>query len=468
MRDDTKTLIWVAVIVAAARLLSLPFDILYDTTEARYAEIARRMAETGNFITPYISGTAPMRIPGVLADSYPFWAKPPLSFWIGALSIMAFGVNEFAVKLPSFLFLGASAIIMWAFVRRDKGEAAAALALAVLSTMSMVVFYAGGVMTDPSLVFCLTLAMASLYNAMRQGKNRGPGELPAAESARRPRRKPAAGYLVFAALGLGLLAKGPLILVVFGLPLFFYTAVKKKRREMFRALPWLGGPAIMLAVAAPWYILAERATPGFINYFFVGEHFERYITPEWTGDMYGTGRGGFTGQIWLCFLAVVMPWPAFAAIAAFFKNFRKRISEAGFFRDDFLFYSLCFAAAPLVFFTMSKNIVVTYALLSAIPAAIVLAAAVPADTRLFKCFAAMNIVALIGFIAVPAWKPSEKFNIENARGKQVYYLNRDVPYSAMIYSGGRAARLDDIRAADPGDIIMIRAGRGEYRVKAAE
>ena len=61
---------------------------LMDKTEARYAEIARIMEETNNWITPQID------------YGVPFWAKPPLSTWLSALSIKTFGVNEFAVRFP--------------------------------------------------------------------------------------------------------------------------------------------------------------------------------------------------------------------------------------------------------------------------------------------------------------------------------------------------------------------------------
>ena len=65
---------------------------LMDKTEARYAEIARIMAETNNYITPQID------------YGIPFWAKPPLSTWFSALSMDVFGVSEFTVRLPYLLF----------------------------------------------------------------------------------------------------------------------------------------------------------------------------------------------------------------------------------------------------------------------------------------------------------------------------------------------------------------------------
>lgn len=61
-----------------------------DTTEARYAEIARKMLETGDWITPQFE------------YGVPFWGKPPLHTWLSAAGMGAFGVNEFAARLPIF------------------------------------------------------------------------------------------------------------------------------------------------------------------------------------------------------------------------------------------------------------------------------------------------------------------------------------------------------------------------------
>ncbi len=69
------------------------FIPLNDVSEARYAEIARKMLETGNWVTPQHD------------YGVPFWAKPPLSTWLSAFSMKLFGVNEFAARLPGLLFV---------------------------------------------------------------------------------------------------------------------------------------------------------------------------------------------------------------------------------------------------------------------------------------------------------------------------------------------------------------------------
>ena len=91
-RERTGLAIIVALVVVI-RLVTLGSYPLMDPTESRYGEIARKMLETGNWIMPqYDYGV-------------PFWGKPPLSTWLSAASMAAFGVNEFAVRLPSLLLL---------------------------------------------------------------------------------------------------------------------------------------------------------------------------------------------------------------------------------------------------------------------------------------------------------------------------------------------------------------------------
>jgi len=76
------------VVVVVVRLATLPAYPLLDPTESRYAEIARKMLETGNWLVPQVD------------YGVPFWGKPPLSIWLSAAAMAVLGVNEFAARLP--------------------------------------------------------------------------------------------------------------------------------------------------------------------------------------------------------------------------------------------------------------------------------------------------------------------------------------------------------------------------------
>ena len=89
---------------------------LGSTTEPRYAEIARKMLETGNWVTPWFD------------HGVPFWGKPPLSFWGSAATMAVLGVNEFAVRLAPFLAAVGTGALFWAWPRREAQRTSAARA----------------------------------------------------------------------------------------------------------------------------------------------------------------------------------------------------------------------------------------------------------------------------------------------------------------------------------------------------
>jgi 4-amino-4-deoxy-L-arabinose transferase-like glycosyltransferase len=82
--------------------------------------------------------------------------------------------------------------------------------------------------------------------------------------------------MVFKGLAVGLLAKGPVAVVLCAIPLFLWLAMSGNRGALKR-LPWGAGLALATLIAAPWYIAAEIATPGFLHYFIIGEHFYRFV-----------------------------------------------------------------------------------------------------------------------------------------------------------------------------------------------
>jgi 4-amino-4-deoxy-L-arabinose transferase-like glycosyltransferase len=90
---ERRWLTLAVVLLVVARLATLGAYPLMDSTESRYAEIARKMLETGQWLMPQFD------------YGVPFWGKPPLSTWLSAMAMAVFGVNEFAARLPSLLLL---------------------------------------------------------------------------------------------------------------------------------------------------------------------------------------------------------------------------------------------------------------------------------------------------------------------------------------------------------------------------
>ncbi|MGE5336286.1 MAG: ArnT family glycosyltransferase [Gemmatimonadota bacterium] len=336
----TRTLVALLLALAAIRIVSLALYPLGDTTEARYGEVARLMATTGDWITP-------QNDPGV-----PFWAKPPLSFWASAASVKLLGINEFALRLPSVLFALVAMGLLWRLARRAEPSHStleAWIAMLAFATMPLAFVSAGAVMTDMALATTTTAAMVSFWFAWAQGS--------------RPW-----GYAFFAALGFALVAKGPVGVVLVGVSIGLFWLIEPDRlgnlKRLWTNLPWLGGIILMLAIGVPWYVAAEIKTPGFIDYFIVGEHFKRFLVPHWPGDRYGNAHDVARGMIWAYYAVSVLPWlPVLAWLGL--SRLRARAPLPRW--TSFDRYLLGWALATPIFFTLARNIIWTYAL-PALPA----------------------------------------------------------------------------------------------------
>jgi 4-amino-4-deoxy-L-arabinose transferase-like glycosyltransferase len=336
----TRLLVALLLALAAIRIASLGLYPLGDTTEARYAEVARLMAASGDWITP-------QNDPGV-----PFWAKPPLSFWAQAASIKLLGANEFAVRFSSVLFAFATLALMWRLARRaEPGHSTleAWIALLAFATMPLGFLAAGAVMTDMALATTTTAAMVAFWFAWNELSR-------------------TAGYAFFAALGLALLAKGPVGVVLVAASIGLFWLIEPQRganlKHLWTRLPWMGGAALMLAIAAPWYAAEEVRTPGFLDYFIVGEHIKRFLVPGWSGDRYGNAHIEPLGTIWYYYATAALTWvPVLAWLA--WTRLRARAALPRW--TSFDRYLLAWALATPVFFTLARNIVWAY-VLPALPA----------------------------------------------------------------------------------------------------
>ncbi len=354
--------LWALAAVALLRLGSLGQLALTDNTESRYGGIAREMARSGDWITPWTgAGGAAVRelarssgsvTPWTYAngDLMPFWGKPPLQFWLTAISYRAFGVSEFSARLPSFLVALALVAATICFAAGLWGRNVAVLAGIVLATSLALLVLSGACELDVPLTAGASGAMMAFALFARRS----------AQSPPWPRK--AWGLAFFLALAVGALAKGPVALVLVGASLGLWLLVVGRWRLVIE-LPWISGTLLFLAVAAPWYLLAERATPGFLRYFLINENFLRYLTNDY-GDYYGYGRLRPYGSIWLMFLLVLLPWTllAIALLARSAKSGAwKTLRDFGR-SDPWLAYVLIWGLTPPLFFTLARQVLWTYVL----------------------------------------------------------------------------------------------------------
>ena len=445
--------------IVAFRLAAMAFLPLMDTTEARYAEIGRAMAESNDWITPWFD------------KDVPFWGKPPLAFWITAISFKLFGVNEFAARIPHFLvsvlLVGLTA--WWAGLRDRK----LVLPIIVILLSSALYFVsAGAVMTDIELALGITLAMTGYWSALNDTD--------------KPNRnlKASSAVLFFGGLITGILAKGPISLILTAFPIIAWTAYYRAWPKAWSSLPWITGTLITLAMSLPWFAMAEIKTPGFLEYFIVGEHWNRYLIPAWSGDRYGHPHHYPIGSIWAFAFVDTLPWSIVLPITAWqwakkkaLQINKNAISVSVFpFGEDskWTFYLLLWMLTPLLFFTAARNIMWTY-FLSSLPAFAVLASLwlrrnAPAEHDMHRVLIS-GLVALLAvtlIVVTIRFSNEEKINEKSAKAMLAQYL-QDVnqrehngqnnirnaplifvqtrPFSGQFYSYGKAIKITDLEAA---------------------
>ncbi len=423
----TKTpyrLITIFTVYIVVRLLAMIFFPLQDTTEARYAEMARIMAETGDWITPYFD------------YNVPFWGKPPLVFWLEALSIKLFGVNDFSPRLPSLLITLATTGIMYHVVKKTKDQETAIWSITIFMSTLLVFILSGVVILDPVFTFTTTLAYLSFIMVLKKEKGYW-------------------GYIFFLAIALGLLSKGPLVLVLIGGTIGLWLLVSLKRWRVFTLYPWISGIVLMLLIALPWYFLAEAKTPGFLDYFIVGEHFKRFTDSGWNGDLYGVAHSTPHGYIWIQWLLVSLPWGILALLIAIKELITARSIQPikTYIQDEEYSFYLLWALFPMLFFSLSGNVLATY-VLPGLPALAIILAIHFQNKPLFahdkNRRRAINLLYIIPLLVIiiliyanlnRSIIRTEKFLIQKHAqiakpDEPLFYLRRE-QFSARYYSQGK-------------------------------
>jgi 4-amino-4-deoxy-L-arabinose transferase-like glycosyltransferase len=329
-----RWLVGLLLFIILVRLLSLGTYPLTDNTEARYAELARTMVETGDWVTPRMAG-------GV-----PWWSKPPLAIWLTSVSYLAFGVNEFAARLPQLLVCLATMWLTMNLAAQRNRQTLALRAAIVLFTSGIFFVSSGAVMTDSTLTFATTLSMAAFWNAM----------------TRTDRSGRTWGYVFFIGMAIGLLAKGPVGVVLTLLPCGLWTLWKRRVGDAWQRIPWLSGTLLCAALSIPWYVAAESRTPGYLEYFIIGEHWKRYTVPAWRGDMFGTAHVRPRGFIWPLAIVATLPWSVTWLGLAWKLKRRRDTPVCAPDEADWRVYLWLWMLASPVFFTGAGNILITYVL----------------------------------------------------------------------------------------------------------
>lgn len=426
-------LISLLVLVGICRLLLFSSFPLIDPTEGRYAEIARQMEQTNNWVTPQIQA-------GV-----PFWGKPPLTFWLTASIFRLLGANTFSARIPEFLFIMLSVIFSSVLAAHFSGDKKTGFLCAIIAATSSLFYVMSGIVTvDPALTATVTLSFVAFALALRLESRH---------------KSLLCGYSFFLGFGLSVLAKGLLGWVLIGVPIFVWIVRYNKWRDCYSKFPVISGGILSLIIAVPWHVLAEYRTPGFLKYYFIGEHFQRYLVSGWEGDLYGTGHRTPFGLIWIYLLIACLPW-IFLLIPQihWLKDKGKKVGDI--LEPQWLSYLfLWFIWVPL-FFSPAHNVMLPYVLPSVVPFSVFLSLVFnyisktseheqtpKCISRWVFCSFAFFVPLLFGFAAlfvIPkmSYKLSEKDLVESflrlKEEKEELVFIGGRPYSGLFYAGDAA------------------------------
>lgn len=363
-RSKTKVLPATCVaLLTIAWFAILGMRALYDPDEGRYAEIPREMLATGQWVIPHLNALA-------------YLEKPPLQYWITALSFRLLGESEFAARFWTGMSGFLSILIVHLLARRLWGARAAVMASLLMIGSSLFTLLAHQITLDMSLTMFMLAALACFIQAQS-----------VREDARRNRRWMLGCWVAMAA---AVLTKGLIGALVPAVTMIVYSLLQRDYSLYDRLnLRW-GLPAFLLLVV-PWFVLAARANPAFLNFFFVREHVERYLTTV-----------AHRVEPWWFFIAVlavgVLPWLP-QTIRAIGSDWRKRVPFGQFDPVRLLWV---WAVFVVVFFSVSDSKLVTY-ILPAVPALALLCSRRDArsDGRLLNVAVALSSLAAIA-IAVYA------------------------------------------------------------------
>jgi len=343
----------VIVIAGFIWFLLLGYRDLIDPDEGRYAEIAREMLNSGNWITPRLNG-------------YKYFEKPPLQYWGSAISMALLGETNAAARVwcSGLGFIGA----LWVGFVGWRLYGASAGYFAFLFLISTVLYVGLGHANSLDMGVSALLIIAV-------------GALALAQSARHlPAQERNWMLLAWAALAGATLSKGLIGLVLPGGALVLYS-LWQRDWALWRHLHLGKGLLLYLSIAAPWFVAVSQANPEFPHFFFIHEHFERF-----TSDVHGRTKSNW--YFFAVFALGAMPW-LFSALSGLIKPPFSWRAEAGKFEASRLLW--VYAIFVFFFFSISHSKLPAY-ILPMFPA---LALLVGENMSRRKQFIADGIVAIV-------------------------------------------------------------------------
>ncbi|HXC38254.1 MAG TPA: glycosyltransferase family 39 protein, partial [Burkholderiales bacterium] len=245
-------LILIALAFALAWFGNIGYRKLVKADEGRYAEIPREMVASGDWLTPRLNG-------------FKYFEKPALQYWATAAAFSVFGLHDWAARLWPALtgFLGV--LLVWLIGNRAFGPPVGLASAAVLASSGIYAFVGHFLTLDMGVSVFMSATVLFCMMGQRDGTA--------------PRAERNWMLAAWAAAALAMLSKGLIGIVLPGAAFAAYVLLARDWRRLAR-LHWLPGLALFLLIAAPWFIAVSLANQEFFHFFFIHEHFERFLTKQ--------------------------------------------------------------------------------------------------------------------------------------------------------------------------------------------
>ena len=310
---------------------------LIDVDEPRYTEAAREMLESNNWVVPYFNYTVR-------------YDKPVFFYWLEALSMKVFGINEFGARLPSTILAIFTVVMVSRFLKSLYGNTVAITGAIILSTSFEFAALSRFSVTDMTLSCFITSSIISFF----QGYSN-------LSTSHRFFKQQITEFSIWYLLGFiflafAVLTKGPVAIILVGLiclPFFWWI---KKLEYFYKSNSFYIGAVLFILIAFPWYLAVHLQTNGdFTKEFFGLHNISRYTSVV-------SGHKGSAFYFIPVVLIGFLPWTFFLAQAinsVIKKGLRELLLSP---KEQLPWFCLWWFLVILLFFSFSKTKLLTYIL----------------------------------------------------------------------------------------------------------
>ncbi len=383
--------VWTSIVVfLAIWFYMLGARTLVPTDEGRYAEMAREMVVSGDWITPRL-------------NAIKYFEKPPLQTWMNAITFELFGLGEWQARLWTGL-TGLFGVFLLGYTgTRVFNPRVGITAAAVLASS----FWWAGMghvnSLDMGLSGMMTLALCGLMLAQRDQAT--------------PTQQRNGMLLCWLGMALATLSKGPMGIVLPGAVLFIYSVVARDGL-IWRRLHLVKGLLLFFAVTTPWFVLVSRANDEFLHFFFIHEHWERF-----------TSKVHHRDGPWFYFIPLlvlgIFPWLGLL-LQSLWRSVRQQSS--GFQPTRLL---LVWSVFIFLFFSVSSSKLPSY-ILPVFPA-LALLIACHLDRKAYRGLIACGLLmSLFGLAGLGVWTFSDAIPALNRNAYEAVLNRAYLPWVGVV------------------------------------